>query len=125
MCIPVVFQAVYPIGDTETNALPVADLGPAINYYTNVLGFSVAEQDADRAILRRDSAQIGLACNGLDPEQASCYFAVSDVDALRAELEGKNIHLSPLRLDDHNGKQYRVFFGREPFGVCFCFGQPA
>jgi hypothetical protein len=40
--------------------------------------------------LRRDGAVIGLAQNGPDPEQASVYFAVNDVAALRDELATRN-----------------------------------
>jgi hypothetical protein len=121
----VVFRGVFPIGDTDTNALPVKATGPAIGYYTRVLGFTVVSRDAQSAVLRRDEAQIGLACSGADPEQASCYFSVSDVDALRQELDDCGIEPSPLRVDEHGGKRYRVFFAKEPYGVCFCFGQPA
>src|SRR5437867_6586101 len=103
----VVFKGVHPIGDTDTSALPVRSIGPAIGYYTQVLGFSVVSKEKNRAVLQRDEAKIGLAVNGSDPEQASCYFSVSDVEALRAELEAKGIEPSPLRVDDHNGKKYR------------------
>ncbi len=120
-----VFKGAYPIGDTDTQALPVKDLGPAIGYYTQVLGFSVVAKGEDTAVLRRDEAQIGLAKNGQDPEQASCYFSVSDVEALRRELDAKGIEPSAIRVDEHQGKHYRVFFAKEPYGVCFCFGQPA
>ena len=119
----VVFNGVHPIGETDTSALPVRGIGPAIGYYTQVLGFSVVSKEKDRAVLQRDGAKIGLAVNGSDPEQASCYFGVSNVEALRAELEAKGIEPSALRVDDHGGKKYRVFFAQEPFGVCFCFGQ--
>ena len=37
------FAGVYPIGDTDTNALPVRAVGPAVGYYTRVLGFTVVE----------------------------------------------------------------------------------
>jgi hypothetical protein len=121
----VTFENVYPIGDTRTDALPVKELGPAIGYYTQVLGFSLVEKQGNRATLRRDGATIGLEVNADDPEQASCYFAVRDVEALRTELEAKGIEPSSLRIDTHNGKEYRVFFAKEPYGVCFCFGQPA
>lgn len=121
----VFFSGVYPIGDTDVNNLPVKHLGPAIGYYTQVLGFSVVSRDEKTAVLRRDEAQIGLAENGRDPEQASCYFAVGDVEALRRELEQAGIEPSPIREDEHEGKHYRVCFAREPYGVCFCFGQPA
>jgi lactoylglutathione lyase len=120
-----VFKGVFPIGDTDTNALPVNAIGPAIGYYTQVLGFTLVSKDQETAVLRRDEVQIGLARNGADPEQASCYFSVSDVDALRQELDGRGIEPSALRTDDHGGKRYRVFFAKEPYGVCFCFGQPA
>jgi len=99
-------------------------LGPAIGYYTQVLGFSVVSKDERTALLRRDAATIGLALNGADPEQASCYFDVADVDSLREELGAKGIEPSALRTDEYNGKRFRVFFAKEPFGVCFCFGEP-
>ncbi len=120
-----IFQSVFPIGDTDTNALPVKELGPAIGYYTQVLGFSLVSKEGERAVLRRDGVQIGLARNGSDPEQASCYFGVSDVEELRQDLEGKGIEPSAIRTDEHDGKRYRIFFAKEPYGVCFCFGQPA
>jgi hypothetical protein len=119
----VVFRSVHPIGDTNTDALPVKAIGPAVGYYTQVLGFTVVTKEADRAVLRRDDATIGLERNGQDPEQASCYFEVSDVDRLRAELDAAGIEPSAIRLDEYGGKQYRVFFAQEPYGVCFCFGQ--
>ena len=120
-----VFKGVYPIGDTDTHALPIREIGPALGYYTQVLGFSVVSKDKKSAVLQRDSVKIGLAVNGANPEQASCYFDVSDVDALREELDAKGIEPSPIRVDEHEGKKYRVCFAQEPYGVCFCFGQPA
>ena len=119
----VTFNSVHPIGDTDTSALPVREIGPAIGYYTRVLGFEVVSRGDDQAVLRRDSAEIGLATNGADPEQASCYFEVSDVEALREELAAAGIDPSPLRMDEYGGKRYQVFFAKEPYGVCFCFGK--
>jgi hypothetical protein len=121
----VLFKGVYPIGDTDTNALPVKEIGPAVGYYTQVLGFELVRKDRTTAVLKRDDAQIGLAVNGLDPEQASCYFPVGDVEALRSELDAKGIEPGEIDLQEYDGKPYRVFFAKEPFGVCFCFGQPA
>ncbi len=74
-------------------------------------------------MLRRDDAEIGLAVNGKGPEQASCYFSVSDVEGLRQELDKEGIEPSEIRVDAIEGKQHRVFFAKEPYGVCFCFGQ--
>jgi len=119
------FESASPIGDTDISALPVKEIGPAVVYYTQVLGFALVARQDETATLRRDRATIGLAQNGADPEQASVYFAVNDVAALRDELAAKGIEPSPLRMDEYDGKRYQVFFAKEPFGVCFCFGQPA
>lgn len=119
------FLSAFPIGDTDVNALPVKEIPPAIGYYTQVLGFTVQARDANRATLIRDAVTIGLKVNGADPEQASIYFNVSDVEALRAELAAKGIEPSEISVSEHAGNQYRICFAKEPYGVCFCFGQPA
>ena len=125
MSLTAVFKAVYPIGDTDTNALPVKAIGPAIGYYTQVLGFSAGREGPTVRRAGRDDVRIGLAVNGQDPEQASCYFDVSDVEALRRELDARGIEPGEFDVQQHEGKAYRVFFAKEPYGVCFCFGQSA
>ena len=120
-----VFKGVYPIGDTDITALPVQEVEPAIDYYTQVLGFALVSKNQESAVLQRDEAQIGLARNGADPEQASCYFHVSDVEALRQELDARGMEPSAITQQEHNGKPMRIFFAKEPYGVCFCFGHPA
>src|SRR5262245_31286981 len=97
----VVFKGVFPIGETDTNALPVKEIGPAVGYYTQVLGFSLVERDRTTAVLTRDAVRIGLAVNGRDPEQASCYFAVSDVDVLWSELDAKGIQPGIIDVQEH------------------------
>jgi len=121
----VFFKAVFPIGDTDTSALPAKEIGPAVGYYTQCLGFALVASDKTSAVLKRDDVQIGLAVNARDPEQASCYFSVSDVEALRRELDSKGIRPGAVDVQEHEGKRYRVFFAKEPYGVCFCFGEPA
>lgn len=119
------FAGAFPIGGTDVQALPVKMLGPAIGYYTRVPGFTVVERTDRTAMLRRGDAPIGLAVNGKDPDQAGCYFSVADVLALREELAGAGIEPSAIRRDEHGGRHFLVFFAQEPYGVCFCFGQPA
>jgi hypothetical protein len=118
------FKATGPIGDTDTNALPVLELGPAIGYYTQCLGFTLVSKDQSTARLRRDEVEIGLAVNGQDPSQASCWFSIGDVDALRREYESKGIGPGIIDEQEFDGKPYRVFFAKEPYGVCFCFTHP-
>ena len=50
MLASVVFKGVYPIGDADTNALPVKEIGPAVGYYTQVLGFSLVTKDRNSAV---------------------------------------------------------------------------
>lgn len=118
---PVFFKAVGPIGDTDISAIPAKEIGPAVGYYTQCLGFTLVSKDKATARLKRDDVEIGLAVNGRDPEQASCWFSVGNVDALWAEYEAKC--LGPGIIDDqeHDGKPIRVFFAKDPYGVCFCF----
>ena len=57
------FRAIGPIGDTDTDALPVKELGPAVGYYTQCLGFSLVSKNGSTARLRRGDVEIGLAVN--------------------------------------------------------------
>ncbi len=72
---------VFPLGDTAPDALPAEQIGPAVGY-AHCLGFSLVAKDQQSAILRHGNVEIGVGRGGEDPEQASCYFAVSDVEAL-------------------------------------------
>jgi lactoylglutathione lyase len=70
----VLFRAVGPIGKRDTDALPVKDIGPAVGDYTRFLCFSLVSKDWTTAKLNRDNAHIGLAVNGRELEQASCWL---------------------------------------------------
>lgn len=120
------YNSVHPIGDTDPKNLPVPDLESALPFYERALGFTVRSRAASphpSAVIARDGMEMVLAENGGDPEQASCYIAVSDVDLAYRELWDRGVNPSDLRLDDHGGKKYRVFFVRAPDGLCFCLGQ--
>ncbi|MSR58006.1 MAG: glyoxalase/bleomycin resistance/extradiol dioxygenase family protein [Planctomycetaceae bacterium] len=120
------FKGVYPISDDDLSALPVKEIGPAVEFYTTVLRFSVVASDEATATLQRDDARLGLVRKpDHKPETAgSCAFAVADLDAMRAELDGRGLDLGGIRIDEWNGKKYRVFFLREAEnGYCYCFNQ--
>ena len=128
MSVETVFKGVYPIGDENLSALPVKEIGPAVTFYQKVLGFSVISSDLTLAELKRGEARIGLIRKAdHDPGKAgSCYFDVSDVEALRRELANNGGNPGECDIENHGGKQYRAFFLREDEnGYCFCFGQPA
>lgn len=121
-----VFQAIHPIGDTDPLDLPVADAAQAARYYQEALGFTV-EDLADGAVqLRRDAVTLRLAANGGDPEQASCYIAVDDPEAVRQEYAAQGVDISPAVTEmSHDGQTYRVIWVRDQDGICYCVGCPA
>ena len=119
-------KGVYPISGEDLAALPVKEVGPAVEFYKTVLAFSVVFQDAATATVQRDDAQLGLVKKpDHKPEEAgSCAFAVTDLVAMRAELDGRGLDLGTIRIDEWDGKKYRVFFLREAEnGYCYCFSQ--
>lgn len=120
------FKGVYPISGEDLSALPVKEIGPAVEFYKTVLRFSVVASDEATATLERDDVRLGLVRKpGHMPQEAgSCAIAVADLDAMRAELDGRGLDLTGIRLDQWNAKTYRVFFLREPEnGYCYCFNQ--
>lgn len=119
------YKGVYAIGETDPANLPVRNLDAALPYYAH-LGFIVEarkEEPHPSARLRRDQAVIRLVENGGNPEQASCYIEVSDIEAAYAELQHQDLDLTEVRTDQHGGEAYRVFFVRAPDGLCYCLGQ--
>ena len=127
------FKTISPIGDGDASAVPVREITPAVRFYTQTLGFSLVTEDERSAVLKRDDVQIGLVAKAdHDPARAgSFYIAVADVETLRREFEGNGGKPQATRIQEHDGKKYRVFFLREcdmmesHDGYCFCFGQPA
>jgi hypothetical protein len=122
------FNGVYPISGEDLSALPVKAIGPAVAFYQSVLGFSVVTSDEVTATVQRDDVRLGLVRKpDHKPDEAgSCAFAVTDLDAMRRELDGRGLDPSAVRTDEWDGKKYRVFFLREAEnGYCYCFSQPA
>jgi catechol 2,3-dioxygenase-like lactoylglutathione lyase family enzyme len=121
------FKGVYPISGEDLNALPVRDIASAVEFYKSVLGFSVLASDATAATLQRDDARLGLVRSpDQKPEKAgSCAFAVTDLEAMHRELDGRGLDVGDIGIDAWGGKQYRVFLLREAEnGYCYCFSQP-
>jgi hypothetical protein len=121
------FKGVYPISGEDLSALPVKAVGPAVEFYRTVLGFTVVSQDYERATVQRDDARLELVAKpDHKPEEAgSCAFGVADLDAMRAELDGRGLDLGVIDTQEWGGKRYRVFFLRESEnGYCYCFNQP-
>jgi lactoylglutathione lyase len=124
-----VFKSVSPISaDMGVKPSPVRALEPHIDFYTKVLGFTLAKRDQQSAVVKRDSVKIELVAK---PDHApgtsgSCYFDVSDVEALRREFIDAGADVGAIEVQEYGGKNFRLFFVREGYdNYCFCFGQPA
>ena len=118
------FIAAHPIGATDITALPVKEVAPAIAFYVNCLGFALVGKTATTAQVKRDAVVLGLAVNGADPDQASVYVHVDQLETLHLEYRSKLLYPTPIGPSSHAGREYRVFWAKEPYGVCFCFGLP-
>jgi hypothetical protein len=125
----VVFKSVSGInGDMGVRPSPVRALEPHVAFPTGVLGFTLAGRDEQSAALKRDGVQIELAVTpGHDPAAAgSCYFDVSDVEALRQEFLDGGATPGAIELLEYGGRRFRLFFLEEDYdNYCFCFGEPA
>lgn len=122
------FRGVYPISGEDLNALPVREIGPAAEFYRTVLGFSIVSSDETTVILQRDGVRLGLVQKpDHKPEDAgSCAIAVTNLDVVYGELNGRGLDLGGIRIDEWGGRKFRVFFLRESEnGYCYCFTEPA
>ncbi len=117
------FLSVAPIGDTDPLDLPVADAARAAEFYRVRMGFQVLEMEPTAATVTRDAVTLRLAQNGGDPEQASCYLGVSDIDAVQREYHAQGITGEVAEME-FDGATYRVIWVRDPDGLCYCLGQP-
>lgn len=120
-------KGVYPISGEDPTALPVKDLAAAIGFYERILGFSLVERNASRAVVNRDGVRIGVIHQEThEPGKAgSLAFAVNDLEAMHRELQERGGAPGEFGVDQWGGKRYRTFFLREAEnGYCFCFHCP-
>ncbi|MDR3706953.1 MAG: hypothetical protein P4L33_01530 [Capsulimonadaceae bacterium] len=121
----VVYKAIHPIGESNPLDMPVRNIDTAGVWYEMRLEFRSIDRDQNRRTLRmmRDDVVLELAENGRDPEQESCYIEVSDVEAARIELDQHETNPTEIRDEKYGDANYRVFFIRDPDGLCYCIGQ--
>ena len=121
-----VFKSAWPYAKDALN-LPVKSVADALPFYEKVMGFALIsrKEKPNRAILGRDSIQIGLCENGGDPTQEGCFFEVDDVEAAFAELKSRGLakETADFRIDRHGETNWKVFFVVAPDGLCYCLGQ--
>jgi catechol 2,3-dioxygenase-like lactoylglutathione lyase family enzyme len=120
------FKAAYPY-QKDVLALPVVDVDAAAKWYGDHFGMVEVErrnQPVPTVILERDGARIGFAINGGDASRDGAAILVSNISALKDELEAKGVNIGNWRLDDMKGQKYQVFFVVAPDGLCYYFHEP-
>ncbi len=120
------FRAAHPYRD-DVLALPVSDLDAASQWYGEHFGMVEVErlgQPTPSVILERDGTRIGFAVNGGDASEDGAAVLVSNIRAIRDELEEKGATIGNWRIDERNGQKYQVFFVVAPDGLCYCFYEP-
>lgn len=119
------FVKAFPYQD-DVLALPVTDIETAANWYGNHFGMTEVQrhEDPPTVILERDETRIGFAVTGGDASQDGAAILVSHIDAMREELESRGLEIGNPRIDERDGKKFRVFFVVAPDGLCFYFHEP-
>lgn len=117
------FKAAYPFHD-DVLALPVTDLDAAAEWYSACFGMKEIERHESpdpTLIMQRDDAKIGFAINGGDSSQDGAALLVSNISAVRDDLEARGVTIANWRVDERDGQRYQVFFVVAPDGLCYYF----
>ncbi|MDX2052952.1 MAG: VOC family protein [Polyangiaceae bacterium] len=121
-----IFEKAFPYGD-DVLALPVTDLDSCAHWYAQHFGMAEVERTTEpqpRLIMERDGTRIGFSINGGDSSQEGAAILVSDIHAVRTELETRGVTIANFREEERNGKRLQVFFVQAPDGLCYYFHQP-
>ena len=120
------FKGAFPY-QKDVLALPVTDLDAASRWYCTHFGMNEVErfqQPVPTVILERDGTRIGFSINGGDASQDGAAVLVSNIRAIKDELERNGANIGNWRVDERDGKKYQVFFVVAPDGLCYYFFEP-
>lgn len=107
--------------DAITPLVPVSDVGAAVRFFEDVLGFSCSLRNDSYAFVGRDNAMIRLILAPPDADmrdparQLSCYIDVTDIDALYASLKSALDKLPA----GHVRAPFNQDYGQREFHVIF------
>ena len=120
------FKQAFPF-QKDVLALPVTDLEAASRWYSAHFGMVEVErvtQPVPTVVLERDGTRIGFSVNGGDASQDGAAVLVSNIRALKDELERNGAQVGNWRVDEQRGVRHQVFFVVAPDGLCFYFHEP-
>lgn len=115
------FLAVHPV-------LPVRNIGKAIKYYTEKLGFGSVFQDDENdpkyAVIVRDEVELHLQWHHEEDfetvEKLALRFYIQDVESLFEEYKDKDVFHNRTALQDtHWGTREFAFFDLDSNGLFF------
>jgi catechol 2,3-dioxygenase-like lactoylglutathione lyase family enzyme len=103
--------------------LPSSDLQRALAYYCQKLGFHVAVQRTDYAIVERDDVALHLFQSDASlPSPMAIHIFTADLDDLFAELSARGAHLTqPIERKPWGNRDFRV---KDQFGNELKFTEP-
>ena len=120
------FQSASPY-QKDILALPVKDIAAAADWYGHHFGMKEVERTESpipTVILERNGVRIGFAVNGGDATQDGAAIRVNDIEKMRSEMESTGIEIGNPRVDERDGKRFKVFFVVAPDGLCYYFHEP-
>lgn len=120
------FKGAFPF-QKDVLALPVSDLDVASKWYSDHFGMTEIERNDQpdaTVILDRDGTRIGFAINGGDASQDGSAILVSNIQAIRDDLESRGVKIANWRVDERDGQKFQVFFVVAPDGLCYYFHEP-
>jgi uncharacterized glyoxalase superfamily protein PhnB len=89
--------------------IPAADLRTALDYYEQKLGFRLAVETPDYAIVERDGVAIHLFADRQSSSCAGLHIFTSALDELYAELERRGAHISQtIERKPWGNREFRV-----------------
>ena len=120
------FKSASPY-QNDALALPVTDLDAASSWYCKHFGMTEVERHetpVPTVILQRDGMRLGFAINGGDASQDGAAILVTNIQAIRDDLESNGVTIANWRVDERDGKKLQVFFVVAPDGLCYYFHEP-
>ena len=126
MSVKARFKRAFPFRK-DVLALPVADIEQTSDWYTQAFGMKEMRRSNEpdpTVILGRDDVEIGFSINGGDATQDGAAILVEGIERIKEELEASGLKIGDFRVDERDGKKFKVFFVVAPDGLCFYFHQP-
>jgi hypothetical protein len=81
-------------------------------------------QPVPTVILERDGTRIGFAISGGDASQDGAAILVSNIQAVKDELQSAGVRIANWRVDERDAQKLQVFFVVAPDGLCYYFHEP-